>query len=175
MIINSSPLIIFGKLDKVDLLKKVLGELIICEKGYEEVVVNGKKIDSSESFIIEDAIIKGLIKIKKLESKWKEKADFLQRAYTNLDEGEAETIALVLQEKQKEVLIDERTARKVAELNGIRAIGSLRILLIGYKSQMINEQDIREIINKMTFEKFRVSASVINRFWTLFEKIKKKK
>src|SRR3989344_6696475 len=175
MIINSSPLIIFGKLNKIDLLKEVLNEIIIVRKVYEEVVLEGRKIDAPESFIIEEFIDNGKIRVINLDDKWTDKANFLQKVYINLDRGEAETIALALQKKQKDVLIDERTARKVAKLNGLKPIGSLRVLLMAFKKNLLTEKEIREIIGNMTSEKFRISASLINNFWILFDNFKKDK
>ena len=175
MIINASPLIIFGKLNKLELLKKVLKNLIISDAVYREVVINGIKLNAKESFIIKDYIEKEEIKIKKLTEEWKEKANFFQKVYTQLDMGEAETIALALQEREKTVLIDERVARKIAELQGLKALGSLWVLLTAFKKNIIIEDDIKQLINKMASLDFRVGGDIITEFWGLFEKLKKKK
>lgn len=175
MIINSSPLIIFGKLNKLELLERVLKKLIIAEAVYKEVVENGIKINAPEALLIEDYIEKGKIEIKKLDRRWQKKALFLEKIYTQLDYGEAETIALALQEKEGAVLIDERIARKIAKLQGLESWGSLKILLIAFKKNIITEEEVREIITEMTSTKFRLSAEVVNKFWIFFDKLKKKK
>src|SRR3989344_2180750 len=165
MIINSSPLIIFGKLNKLEMLKNVFKEIFISEAVYKEVVEEGILKKSPEALIIKGFIENGDIKIKKLDKKWKEKAEFLESTYNYIDYGEAETIALVLQENQKSVLIDDRAARDVAVLYGIKPLGSLRVLLLGYQKEIIKEDDLKEIIKKMIQNNFRIGADVMNEFW----------
>ncbi len=173
MIINSSPLIIFGRLNKLSFLKKVLGELIISEAVYKEVVEKGKIKNAPEAFIIEEAINGGIIKVKKLDESSKKKAISFLNFYKSLDYGEAETIALALQEKQSEILIDERTARKVASLYNLKPRGSLRILLLAFIKKIIDEEEIKKIVAEMAKEKFRLGADVISEFFNILNKIKK--
>lgn len=175
MIINASPLIIFGRLNKLELLKKVFGELVVSQAVYQEVVEGGIKINAPEALLIKEYIERGEIKVKRLDAKWQKRADFLQKVYTQLDIGEAQTIALALQEKEKAVLIDERIARKVAKLEGLMPQGSLRVLLVAFKKSIITEEELRQTLTEMTSTKFRLSAEVINKFWMLFEKLKKSK
>ena len=68
------------------------------------------------------------------------------------------------------MLIDESVARKVARLMGLKPVGSLGVVLIAYKMNIIDEKRVREVVRKMVSTDFRVSASVIERFWELFEK-----
>lgn len=175
MISNASPLIIFGKLNKLNLLKIVLKKIIIPPFVYKEVVEKGMVLNSPEAFLVKDFIDKKEIEIKELSSHWQKEADFFKKVYSQLDFGEAETIALALQESQKAVLIDERTARKVAGLHGLKPIGSLRVLLSAFRKNLIDESEIKDILSKMTATEFRLSGELINKFWSLFEKLKEKK
>src|SRR3989344_6503497 len=108
MIVNSSPLIIFGKINRLDLLIKVLKKIIISEEVYKEVVVKGVEVNAPEAILIKKYIDNKKIHIKSLESKWKKRLDLLKSVNISLDEGEAETIVLALQEKEKIVIIDEK-------------------------------------------------------------------
>ncbi len=173
MISNSSPLIIFGRLNKLDLLLKVVKELEIAKAVYNEVVESGIIINAPESNLIKEYINNGKIKIKELNKTGEEKFTLLKKVYNQLDEGECETIALALQENKNEVLIDERLARKAAQFHGLKPCGSLRVLLIAYKKKIITEKEIKEIVTEMTSTKFRLSSEVINKFWMLFEAMKK--
>ncbi len=173
MIINSSPLIIFGKLNKLSILKEALGELTIAEAVYNEIVKKGKIRNAPEAFIIEEAINNKIIEVSKSNESSKKKAISLLNFYKSLDYGEAETIALALQEKQSEVLIDEKAARKVASLYNLKPRGSLRVLLLAFIKKIINEEEIKKIVTEMTKEKFRIGADVISEFWSIFDKLKK--
>jgi len=173
MISNSSPLIIFGKLNKIDMLNKIFGQIEIAESVYAEVVKKGIELNKSEAFLIEDYIKKGIIKIKKINETSQKKSYFLRESYPKLHQGESDTIALVLQEKEKNVLIDEKIARKAAELYDISAIGVLGVLFLAYRKKLASEKEIREIIEKLILENFRVGAEVINEFWKMFEILKR--
>ena len=92
--------------------------------------------------------------------------------YSKLDNGEADTIILTLQKKQKKLLIDERIARKVAEIQGLLPIGSLGIILLAYEKKLINDEDTKQIIDILISGNFRVGAEVISEFWRIFNRIK---
>ena len=125
--------------------------------------------------LVKDFVEKGFITVKKLEDKWKKKAGFLTKIYSQLDMGEAETIALALQENEKMLLIDEIAARKVAVLHSLVPKGSLRILLLAFKKKILSEKEINFLLAEMTSNKFRISAEILNKFWILFDKLKEKK
>ncbi len=173
MIINSSPLIVFGKLNKLDLLGKVLGKIIISEAVYVEVVERGSEKGAPEALLVKDYVEKGKIKVKKLNKRWKKEAVFLEQMHRYLDYGEAETICLALQEKENSVLMDEKHARKVASLYSLKPFGSLRVLLLAWRRNMIEEKEIETIISEMIQQGFRLGADVISEFWVVFKKLKK--
>ncbi len=71
--------------------------------------------------------------------------------------------------------MDERLARKVAKLHGIKPIGTFRVILLAYEKGIVEENKLREIIDKIVHGNFRVGADVISEFWLLFSQLKKKK
>lgn len=175
MISNSSPLILFGKLNKLDLLKKTLGQIEITKSVYEEVVEKGMAAKKPESFIIKEWVEKGFILVRELNAAEQKKSYFLRKAYSKLDAGEVGTIALAMQKNEKNILIDEKAARKIAELYGILPIGTLGVLLLAYKKDIVNESMLKEIVNKLILSDFRVGAEVINDFWEMLSSLKSKK
>lgn len=172
MIINASPLIIFGKLNKIDILKKIYANIEITNEVYREVVINGMKKNSRDSFIIKEYIDNKDINVIDLTEKFIDKAKKIQAIY-DIDIGEAGTIALALQLNKKEAIIDEVSAREVAKAFGIKPIGSLRALLMAYKDDLINKAEIKELIYEMENSKYRFSPKVLIEFWDLVERIKK--
>ena len=171
MIINASPLIIFGKLNRISILKALYNDIQISNEVYKEVVLKGIEKKSTEAFVIKDFIDNKKIKVINLDEKFSALADKIQSIY-NLDIGEAETIALALQLKNKEVIIDEISARESAKAFGVKPIGSLRVLLTAYKKGLINEEEIHNTIQEMEDSKYRFSPKVLMEFWKLFGKIK---
>ncbi|HLC53899.1 MAG TPA: DUF3368 domain-containing protein [Candidatus Nanoarchaeia archaeon] len=174
MISDSSPLIILGKLNKLELLAKVFGKIEIVKSVYNEVVEEGKKSGKAEAFDIEELIENKKILIRNLDKDAMSKSSFLQKSYSKLGIGEADSLALSLAEKQKEILIDEAFARKVARIHGIKPIGVLRVLLIAYKRGIIEKNIVKEIFDKIMLEDFRVGANVLQEFLLLFDKVKRK-
>lgn len=172
MIINASPLIIFGKLNKIGILKKIYGNIEITNEVYQEVVINGIKKNSRDALIIKENIDNKDIKLVNLTEEFISKAKKIQAIY-GIDIGEAETIALALQLNKEEAIIDEISAREAAKAFGLRPIGTLRVLLIAYKHSLINKSEIKKLINEMENSKYRFSPKVLIEFWDLFEKIKK--
>ena len=74
MISNSSPLIIFGKINRLDLLFKVYKKIEIVPAVFEEVVVQGEKINAPEALLINNFAEKKLITIKALDLHWQKKS-----------------------------------------------------------------------------------------------------
>lgn len=70
------------------------------------------------------------------------------------------------------MLIDDETAKKIAKLHEIKSIGSLKVLLLSFKSKFLTEDEVKKMLLEMIGKNFRVNSEVINRFWILFEKLK---
>ena len=172
MIIDSSSLIIFGKLNKIEILVKLFGDIEIAEEVYKETILEGLERKFEDALILKHYFDKSKIKIVKLNDKYSKLTDKIQNL-NNIGIGEAQTIALAKQLNRKELVIDEALARETAKSMGLKPIGSLRVLLIAYEKKLLSEKEIKETVNKMIQQKFRISASTLIRFWELFEKIRK--
>jgi len=57
----------------------------------------------------------------------------------DLDHGEAEVIALALEQEHNLILLDETEARKIASFYDLRYTGFIGVLLKAYKSGLIND------------------------------------
>lgn len=175
MISDSSPLIFFGKLNKIDLLAKLFGKIEITESAYREVIEEGEKTHKEEVPLIQSKIENGIISIKRLNDVGIEKSLLIKKSHPKLQDGEADTIALVLQHKKSEVLIDEKLARKVAELHGIFPIGTLGIILLAYKKSILNEDEVDITVRTLISQDFRIGAEVLEEFQSIFKRLKKTK
>jgi len=173
LILDSSSLIVFGKLNKIDLLLKLFKEIEIAEGVYKEAIVDGLEKKFEDSLILKNYLDGGKIRIIKLENKYSELANKIQYL-NNIGIGESQTIALAKQLDRKKLIIDESLAREAAKSLGLTPLGSLRILLLAYEENLLNEKGVKETINKMVKLKFRISAATLIRFWELFEKIRKR-
>ena len=148
---DSGPLIPLARIGQRDLLHEVLGEILIPEAVYQEVVVNGgDRVGVSE---IEDAqwIVRRAIT----------KEDILESIPTYLHSGEREAVALA-QENEDSVLIDERRGRAFAQREGIEVIGSLTVLARA-KQQGIIEL-VTPIVESMLSSGYWIHEELVSSF-----------
>jgi hypothetical protein len=129
VVINSSPLISLSLVGQLELLLKLYDEVIVPKSVYNEVVVKGKgktgsdELESINRFTVQEANNKALLDTVMLE----------------LDEGEAEVIALAKEKGMQNVIIDEFAGRQYASLLGLNVTGTLGLLIIGKKLGFIQE------------------------------------
>jgi len=168
-------LIIFAKVNKLELLEKLFGSIYITKEIYRETVDEGRDVNAPDAQIIKNFIDDEKINILSLNEEYEAFSKKLLKIYPQLDMGESEAISLCLQEKKNILVMDEHEGRKVAKFYGIRPIGSLRVLLQANNKNYINENELRKIIEEMIKHKFRLGGEIINEFWNIFEKIKKGK
>lgn len=172
MIADSSALIIFAKLNRIDILLNLFKKIEVSEEVYKEAILDGLEKKFEDSLILKNCLDKGQIKIIKLKDKHHKLSNRLQY-FCNIGPGEAQAISLAKQLNRKELIVDEALARGAAKSFGLKPIGSLRVLLIAYTEDLLGEKELKEIINKMVKLKFRIGASTLIRFWELFERIEK--
>lgn len=119
---NSSPLIHFGAIGKFGLLRELFDEIWIPPAVWREVVDEGRGRPGVAD--VEQAAEQAWLRVIPLRDDALEKS--LKRI---LDEGEAEAIALAVQEKPDVVLLDESEARKAADVHGLVKTGVIGLLI----------------------------------------------
>lgn len=98
------------------------------------------------------------------EAKWVQvrrvgRTDLVKLLKANLDDGEAEAIALAQEIKADLVLLDERDARRAAEELGLSVLGSVGILLKAKKVGRI--PSLRVVLDRLQTEgHFRMSLDL---------------
>ncbi len=140
---NTTPLLSFIKLNRLDILEKVYKEITIPEAVYKELEKGKNKYYrniSDESWI----------KVVKIKNK-----SLIKQLEKDLDKGEAEAIALSLEISADLLLIDEKLGRKIAEEKGIKITGTIGVLLKAKKKGIVREVKplIYELIEKGNYYK----------------------
>ncbi len=159
-------------MNKIDILLKLFKEIEIPQAVYQEAILDGLESKFEDSLTLRNYLDKGKIKIIKLENKYLELSNKIQNL-NNIGIGESQAIALAKQLNRREIVIDEALARETAKSFDLSPIGSLKVLLLAHKENLLNEKEIEESINKMIKMKFRISAATLIKFWELFEKMKR--
>jgi predicted nucleic acid-binding protein len=149
---NTSPIINLAAVGQLALLPQLYGEVIIPPAVYDEVVISG-------------AGQPGAMEIG--EAAWAKVRPISNQALATalrmeLDDGEAEAIALAVEMKADLLLIDERKGRRVAEKLNCRLIGLLGVLIEARQHNLLTA--VKPVLDEL-LEKagFRVSRALYER------------
>ena len=126
---NSGPLINLAKVGQFALLQDLFQHITIPPEVFEEVVVRGVGQPGAGETHTAPWIVRGGL----------DRSDIADILTAELDRGEAEAIALALQEKADWLLIDERVGRRFAQRVGLKVKGTLGILLEGMRRDCIDD------------------------------------
>ena len=126
---NSGPLINLARAGQFALLQDLFQHITIPPEVFEEVVVRGVGQPGAGETYTAQWIVRGIL----------ERSDIVNLLTAELDRGEAEAIALALQEKADWLLIDERVGRRFAQRVGLKVKGTPGVLLEGVRRDFIDD------------------------------------
>ena len=140
---NTTPILSFIKLNRLDILKSLYKEIYIPKAVYKE-------IEEGKNKYYADISNESWIKVFKVKNK-----NLLEQLQKELDKGEAEAIALSLEISADLLLIDEKLGRKIAEEKGIKITGTIGALIKAKRKGFIKEVKplIYELIEKGNYYK----------------------
>lgn len=144
VISDTSILIIFDKIDELNLLQGVYGTLLTTPEVVEEF---GKSLPD-------------WIEIKSASDK--KYQVFLE---TQVDSGEASAIALATDYENVLLLLDDLKARKLANKLNFKISGTLGVIHRAKQMQLIVK--VRPLINKLLATDFRIADNVVEEFLKL--------
>ena len=132
---DTTPLISLLKIDCIDLLEKLFGQVLIPQAVFDELSVNERfKLEadqiSSKQFIIVKAVQNS------------ESVSILKRA-TGLDQGESEAIVLTDELNADVLLMDEAKGRTVSFQMGLKIMGTIGILLAAYEEKALTADEVK--------------------------------
>ncbi|HAM97929.1 MAG TPA: DUF3368 domain-containing protein [Marinilabiliales bacterium] len=144
VISDTSTLILFQKIEELDLLNKVYGELITTPeiaKEYGEVLPEWIRIESVSD---------------------KKYQEFIE---TQVDWGEASAIALAKEYEDVLLLLDDLKARKLANQLNFKITGALGIIHKAKQMELIDR--VKPLIDKLLLTDFRISDKIIEEILNL--------
>lgn len=119
IVCNTGPIIALSIIDRLDLLNSLFSRIIVSDQVHREILHGGSSGSGVATYV---------------QASWIERAS-LSGAIDDLlmsvpDEGEASVIQLAREISARQVLIDERKARKIARaVYGLNVIGTAGILV----------------------------------------------
>ncbi len=124
-VVNSTPLMVFWSIGRLDILHSLYGEIVIPPAVREEFLSTEKE---TRRITLRDET---WIRVVKLENPNR------VGAFASLDEGEAQVLTLAEEQDASLVLIDERKARRYAERLKLPLSGTLGVLLLAKEEKII--------------------------------------
>jgi len=142
---NSSPLIAFSRISKLDLPKDLFGTIMIPGDVFSELTIKGHKFN--QNWIdVRQVANKSLIKSLRLR----------------LDRGESAAIALASELEADRLLIDERPGRRIAEYMETEVAGTVALLV---KLARAGKIEIKEELDNLIRNYFWLSKKLYR--WAL--------
>jgi len=138
VISDTTPIISFLKIKRLDLLKTLFEIVQIPKSVFAELTENIKYRDEAE-------IIKNSMFIHVIDDIDENYVSLLRRS-AGLDLGESEAIYLADNKKADLLLMDEARGREVAIRMGIKIIGTIGILGLAYETSLISKEEIKQAI-----------------------------
>ncbi len=153
IISNTTPLINFSAICRLDILEKLFGKICIPSAVEKELFVKGENYPN----------ISELRKANFIETLEAGNILFCNALKRDLDDGEAEAIALALEKNGQLLLMDEISGREIAESYSLRFTGTIGCIVEAKKIGIIASV-------KPLLDEIRIKA----RFWInpkLYERI----
>ncbi|MBU1599289.1 DUF3368 domain-containing protein [bacterium] len=131
VVVDASTIIALCRINKLQLLKHLLGKIYIPNAVYYEVVIKGREKKGAN--IVKEAI-----------GKWIERKEVENRVAVdllsgNLGDGEAESIVLAKELGADLLVIDEEKAKKLAISKKLPVVGLVRILIWAKRKGLMKE------------------------------------
>ena len=140
VISDSTPLMHFGMVDRLDLLRTAYQEIVITSTVYHETVTEGIKMGENDAHLIEKEIGKW-IKINDPDDNPSE----ISQMY-DIHQGEAASILLAKQLNADLLLINERDGRNAAKSCGIHVKGTIGVIADCVHKSHITKEDAINIL-----------------------------
>ena len=153
VIADTTPIITLIKLQRLELLEKLFGSVMIPSAVYNELTKNPR-------FEKETEIVRRCNFLKVQNVIDRQSIKFL-REIVGLDAGESEAIALSDEHSADLLVIDERKGRKAAQKLGLKIIGTIGILIQAFDSNLISKSEIISCVEKLRESDIRIGENLI--------------
>ncbi len=166
---NASPLIWLSKVGELSLLEKLFSEVLIPEEVYKEVVEKGLEEGFSDAFVIKESVDNGWVKVVKLAEDEEKLCEKIVEHAPEIHLGEAQAIILARENKTL-LLIDESSGRAFAEAMGLKARGTLYIIIEALRKRLLDKNNARETVLTLAGKGFRIEPKLLARLLREIEK-----
>ncbi len=160
MISDASPLIIYAKAGRLELLRSVAGTLVVAPEVRHECVE--KAPDLPDAALLRDAFEDGWLEVAEPAAR---DLAHVRRRHPHLGPGESASIALGRSMGEDVLLLDDRAVRRAARLEGLQPVGCLGFLAAAIRRDVIDREAAHQAFSDLLSAGLWVSGAVAERFW----------
>lgn len=144
VIVNTTPLIALANTDRLEILHKLYGTILVPQAVMDEIISEPAKQRVRSS---------SWIKIEEIK-------DQAQKDYfrARLHAGEVEVMILAREQKADLVIMDDDAAKKTAKFLGLNVTGTLGVLLKAKKEGHLDK--VEPVLNELICDGFFISDTV---------------
>lgn len=153
-VLDSSVIIALSSLGYLDHPKDVFEEILVPQAVYQEICIKGRGLPGDRE--LRDLADRGVIEIRNVRNRV-----LVNALLDPLSLGEAEALALAVEEEAECVVIDDRLARSRAKAMGLKVIGTLRILRLFLDARLISKKELLSALEELRKFGFRISNEII--------------
>jgi len=151
VVVNAGPLLALDACNQIELLRHLYARVVVPD------IVDGELSSDTGHPLLQGGLTAA-------HRTWIEvlapSSPIKPSLLAQLDDGEASVISLAIELGASTVLIDERTARKVAVAEGLTPIGSVGIVLLAKREGLVAE--VKPLLHEMQAKGIWLSRRVIN-------------
>ena len=162
VISDTTPIISLIKINQLELLNHMFGDVQVPDAVYEELISNSRFQSEAEQILRAEYITKVVVEDKKSVA--------LLRRATGLDAGESEAIILSDEIKADLLLMDELKGRQVAKQMGLNIMGTIGILMTAFEEKLLSADEIEQCAEVLRSNGRHISDRLYEQ---LMEKIRK--
>ncbi|MGD9732601.1 MAG: DUF3368 domain-containing protein [Desulfamplus sp.] len=152
VMVNSSPVIGLSMINQMELLWKLFDEVMVPEGVFNEIAASAGKNDYGKSEL-ETAVKENKLRIYTVKDKV-----LVGKLIGKLHQGEVEVIVGGREESVDFVVIDEITARNLAEAFSLTPIGTVGILRLAKRERLI--ENIKYYLDELKKKNFRIADKI---------------
>ena len=149
---NATPLIYLAGANQLDLVHTLFRQVYIPEAVYKEVVIEGRRLGEQDVFHVERAIKQGWMLVQGIKTSCSVEIP--------IHSGEVEVISLAKEKGIETVLMDDVKARTVAEMAGLRPVGTLWLILKAVENHTLNFNEFLSILEDIIRSGFYLKEDV---------------
>jgi predicted nucleic acid-binding protein len=136
---DTTPLISLLKIERLDLLEKLFGQVMIPQAVFQELTSDKRFRDEADQITASQFVI-----VRTVENV--ASVNILKRV-TGLDKGESEAIVLADELKADILLMDEAKGRTISGQMGIKVMGTIGLLMAAYDDGIIHAEEVTKCID----------------------------